>query len=265
MIICDFEVYRLDSPPKYTAISYTWGAPDPVRTICVAGQKVRVHQNCYDALRQVQKCYARSLGLPAIWIDAICIDQDNLTEKSLQVQAMDKIFGKAQKVAVSLGPSTSESNLLDREFRNLLRHAKDLCAARPDRQLEARMVSEGAYSFWISQVLNDWKDSRRQRLNDAYHELANRAYWSRLWIVQELHAARRIEILSGSIIYQCDWLQECQFHRHFGRTAMQNAVPFIANPATKFDAGTSPLISLRSVLDAYATGRCSDPRDRIYG
>jgi hypothetical protein len=271
-INCDFEIVDLDDPSDYTAISYTWGDPRPVCSICVGGQILDVHQNCYDALQHIQQCYPPALGLPRIWIDAVCIDQVNLAEKSVQVQAMHRIFGNAKVVAISLGPSPKATQLLYRELRNLQSHAKDLRADQSPsvrhRHVEAKMTDFGTGNddaYWIDCALREWKEHRVTLLKQAYQQFGGQAYWSRLWIVQELHAARSIEILHGGLRLPWDWLQNFALGRQFGRTPMQDAIPFVVNPSTVSDAGTTPLVSLAGTLEAYRRWKCSDPRDRIFG
>ncbi|EGP86533.1 uncharacterized protein MYCGRDRAFT_43305, partial [Zymoseptoria tritici IPO323] len=102
-IVCDYVVHHLAKERKYVAISYTWGDSTPTREIEVAGQTVRVHENCFQALRQARNYYLPTVQIKDLWIDAICIDQSNPVEKSLQVQSMSSIFGRAHVVAVYLG------------------------------------------------------------------------------------------------------------------------------------------------------------------
>lgn len=134
------EVCSLDKPVSYIAISYTWGDPQPVHELRLDGQSAKVHKSCHNALRQAMQCYApfSFSEPPKLWIDALCIDQSNREEKAAQVQAMSKIFGQAEGVAVSLGPASEESNTLDRKLRSLESHARDLRAARPELELVSK-------------------------------------------------------------------------------------------------------------------------------
>ena len=83
-------------PPdqEYIAISYTWGNSALVNTITYSGLKVLVTQNCYDALRTLRTIRETSL----IWIDALCINQNNIPERNLQVGGMSEIFCLAKLV-----------------------------------------------------------------------------------------------------------------------------------------------------------------------
>lgn len=57
-----------------------------------------------------------------IWIDIICIDQVNDTEKSRQVQLMADISRRALNVLVSLGQVSDNAELVGRRLSELARN-----------------------------------------------------------------------------------------------------------------------------------------------
>jgi hypothetical protein len=65
----------------YRAVSYVWGDPDPVRPIIVNGALFHIAENLYQFLSHFQ--YQESVG--PLWVDALCINQEDVEEKSLQV------------------------------------------------------------------------------------------------------------------------------------------------------------------------------------
>src|ERR1700728_3142249 len=78
---CTLRHVSLDDNPKYTALSYTWGNPDITRPISLDGYCVNVTTNLKSALLHLrEKAQERTF-----WIDAICINQSDLTEPSQQV------------------------------------------------------------------------------------------------------------------------------------------------------------------------------------
>jgi hypothetical protein len=269
-IACDYTVHSFSDPLEYIGISYTWGDPTPTHTISIDGQSIRVHKNCFEALWQARHNYPPFLGIQHFWIDALCIDQSNVQEKSLQVQAMSKIFGCAARVAVSLGPSDGVTDCLDRDLRNLDRHAKDMALGRPDPVIEAGLADRPSHEAYIDLVFPTLPHDRRERMARSYIALANRTYWSRLWIVQELSAARKIDLLCGLVKYDWEWLRRFRLEHRLGLddiTPMTRAVPFVVNPQVTSHAwvgSTLPWTSLTSNLHAFRFLSCSDPRDRIY-
>jgi hypothetical protein len=88
-IECSLERASLRSPCKYTCLSYSCsdrddGVVEFCETIFCDEVAVRVTKGAYHALRRL-----RQLGGDRVWIDAICIDQRNDTERSQQVSIMD--------------------------------------------------------------------------------------------------------------------------------------------------------------------------------
>jgi hypothetical protein len=269
-IACDYTVHSFSDPLEYIGISYTWGDPTPTNTITIEGQSIQVHKNCFEALWQARHNYPPLFGIQHFWIDALCIDQSNVQEKSLQVQAMSLIFGCAARVAVSLGPSDGAMDSLDRDLRNLDRHAKDMALGRPDPVIEAGLADRPRHEAYIDLVFPTLPQERRERIAKSYIALASRSYWGRLWIVQELSAARKIDLLCGLVKYDWEWLRRFRLEHRLGLeeiTPMTRAVPFVVNPPVTSHAwagSTLPWTSLTSNLHAFRFLSCSDPRDRIY-
>ena len=86
-------VYSLDKMPPYTALSYMWGAPGSRNEVHINGQPFRVQDNVWAYLRQtVNQDFPRMTNY--VWIDAICIDQNNDQERSHQVTRMREIYSR---------------------------------------------------------------------------------------------------------------------------------------------------------------------------
>jgi Heterokaryon incompatibility protein (HET) len=99
---------KVSESPSYEAISYAWGKPVRERPIICEGGVLKITTNMLILLKRL-----RSLSDPLIlWIDAICINQDDLLERSRQVPRMSEIFRTANTVLVWLGeegPCTGEA------------------------------------------------------------------------------------------------------------------------------------------------------------
>jgi len=97
-------VAKLDGNHEFEALSYCWGdrsADEPV--IYIDGQLLKVTKNLHSAL-----LHLRQRSMP-IWIDAICINQQDTTERTRQVRHMDSIYSSARLVIVWLGePSAAD-------------------------------------------------------------------------------------------------------------------------------------------------------------
>lgn len=119
---CVLESFSVDACPSYGCLSYTWGpaltsdsetdgSTDTARyELIVRAQEaagiLSIRENLSDFLCQLS---SSSFGpTQYMWIDAICIDQDNMRERSTQVSMMDSIYSGAEKVIVWLGKDMAD-------------------------------------------------------------------------------------------------------------------------------------------------------------
>jgi hypothetical protein len=99
-IQCKLQHVDLDEKPWYEALSYVWGDPKATMPIQLENDPAfSVTRNLERALR-----YLRRGDAPRVlWIDAICIDQQNVPEKNHQVQKMTRIYESAGRVQLWVG------------------------------------------------------------------------------------------------------------------------------------------------------------------
>jgi hypothetical protein len=169
-IECSLIHASLEESPDYDALSYAWGERKDLRQIFLDGLPFCVTSNLYSALLRLQT-------LPEtkpIWIDAICINQKDLKERSEQVVKMGKIFKLAAEVIAWLGEGDDESELAFTLLRDLKR-----CLQKRSR---------------LQTILQD-----PIYLHHFYglYKLFYRNYWWRVWVIQEVSLARSITILCG--------------------------------------------------------------------
>lgn len=88
----------------YLAGSYIWGSDAHTLPIILNGTRFLIRKNLLDFLRVFRNEHASTI----IWIDAICIDQSNFSERTQQVALMSGIYGKASAVAIWLGSSSEK-------------------------------------------------------------------------------------------------------------------------------------------------------------
>lgn len=110
------EIWLSDCP-QYEALSYTWGQRLLNRNIICEGKRLRVTENCLAALRRLAQRTTRYF-----WIDSICIDQQSILEKQIQIPYMSRIYGDADRVIVWLGEATGASD-------RAIQYLKDIFAA----------------------------------------------------------------------------------------------------------------------------------------
>ncbi|KAF3763375.1 HET-domain-containing protein, partial [Cryphonectria parasitica EP155] len=87
-IHCETRVVALSDKPVYEVLSYRWGDPEAKRVVTLDNQQTFVTTKLHAALLRVRLEDKQR----TIWIDQLCIDQDNLTEKAVQIRLMREIY-----------------------------------------------------------------------------------------------------------------------------------------------------------------------------
>lgn len=93
-------VENLNSSPHYEAISYCWGTGGRTSEILCHGKPLTLTKSIEDALRRMRL----AISPRRLWADQICINQDDIAERSQQVSLMNAIYKGAKHVLVWLGP-----------------------------------------------------------------------------------------------------------------------------------------------------------------
>lgn len=175
-------VVDLDSDIPYEAISYVWGNPDLTEKIMIDQSTVRITSSLYRALLDVRLKNTTRV----IWVDGICINQDDPEEKAEQVRYMPTIYARASHVMIYLGPGRPDTVLALPLFLRIL----DLFAR--SRLTEEKFLYEDEI---VSLGLPPGGDNAW----DALRLLASRAWFRRTWTVQEFVAAKDAFFLIGNV------------------------------------------------------------------
>jgi hypothetical protein len=112
----------------FTALSYTWGAPIFSQKLILNDIAYPITENLYLFLRRCLQC----TQIRRLWIDAVCINQHDDVEKSMQVANMLSIYRKASPVRVWLGEAGASTSLalayLEHKTAGLVHHHKECMA-----------------------------------------------------------------------------------------------------------------------------------------
>ncbi|KAI1395359.1 heterokaryon incompatibility protein-domain-containing protein [Hypoxylon fuscum] len=99
------RVVSLDSSPRFAALSYVWGdysvlAPDNLTIRLDDGRnaQIQITPNCREAIQTL----GSKFGTITIWIDAVCINQEDVEEKASQILLMEDIYTRAEMVDASV-------------------------------------------------------------------------------------------------------------------------------------------------------------------
>lgn len=93
----------------YFALSYNRGDSARTETIILNGEPFQVTKNLYTALDKIRTIEIFNTRY-MLWVDAICINQEDLQERNLQVQRMRHIYKQGVITYAWLGQKADESN-----------------------------------------------------------------------------------------------------------------------------------------------------------
>jgi Heterokaryon incompatibility protein (HET) len=162
------------------------------RAITCNGEALRIQANLYDFLvRLRQKRRGRS-----IWIDAICIDQENHEEKIPQINMMERIYKCAKTVLVWLGECTTSHHAA--QFMAQLgpqsKEVGDFFIEKDILKLLGKLPSPEKYAKDMFLGSTSSKSPKNilgnYRASVGLMDILNRGYFQRAWIVQEMALAR---------------------------------------------------------------------------
>ncbi|KAH7389105.1 heterokaryon incompatibility protein-domain-containing protein [Cadophora sp. MPI-SDFR-AT-0126] len=150
-IQCTTTTISLLSPPIYEALSYVWGDANIRETITFNGIPTEVTKNLHTAL-----AYLRLPNKPRhLWVDALCINQQDIEERNSQVAMMGEVYASAKPVLIWLGEADEDS---DEAFTLMSKVSSDKDIAED--------ISQKLFSFYMQLIEREW--------------------FTRLWTIQEL-------------------------------------------------------------------------------
>jgi hypothetical protein len=182
---CKLLEVRKSESPRFEALSYTWGAPVfPKRiTEIEFANFLQITENLFDAL-QALRLHDSSRVL---WIDAVCINQENTTEKNHQVAQMGDIYRDAEIVLVWLGNEDCGNGVdeLERIGRDC-----ELYGFSKIFPFPLRMRDHSAAEH-LTKLVETCDGA-------AVNAFLDREWFERVWIVQEFILANDLILVSGS-------------------------------------------------------------------
>ncbi|KAK5691125.1 hypothetical protein LTR97_011777 [Elasticomyces elasticus] len=237
-----FETALQHQNIDYEAVSYTWGDPalpkHPVRMTSslagkvpgTAGDVMEVSEGTFEALRRLRP--GKGQVPRTLWMDAICINQDNVNERNAQVQRMQDIFSGAYQVLAYVGESADDSSVL----------------------LEAMQTSQGSLHPSLK-AHGQYVDNSLWRCLDIF---LRRRWFSRIWVVQEVVLARKIILMCGESHTSWEAFQGAVRAWYPGRTIAE-PLPAVLRRADWVSFGVLQVLQTARMCEA------TDSRDKLYG
>ncbi|KAI0386421.1 HET-domain-containing protein [Hypomontagnella monticulosa] len=250
------------SQMKYEALSYVWGPKDRPETAIVCSNNIQdreriigylpIRRNLAEAIRHLR----HSSDDRIMWIDAICINQNDVGERDKQVKRMSQIYSLAHRVVAWLGPSSDNSALAISRLTYL---GQQVESTRDNYTMSSPNCDQPKWydaGCELPYGIDDW---------EAISKISSRELFKRLWVVQEIHLG------SARAVIQCgnDEIPWSLFRR---------AMICIDN---KFEGTPEDMLgkmletmdfchyidneTFDAILHRFQGRLCIDDRDRIYG
>jgi hypothetical protein len=293
-ILCEMEVVSLDSSPSpiYETLSYAWGDSHVTGPILLEDCVVDVKANLWAALRRL-RCASKAR---MIWIDAICINQNDIPERNQQVMLMGKIYSRCRGVMMwledSVGGNTVDTFTIEEGAKP---SAAGISTPERSQVYDAFIV---IHLLAVDSHFNDrpffyqFKGSRATetpaaaRFRKAWKVLGSimkLPYWDRIWIVQENILPPSATVVLGSITIS--WFHFSKASKALMKHSttcchfeLAKILPETASTFTLFNRIVSgmdqlrkfkelnlPPLDLAHLLPLFFHRKATDPRDKVYG
>jgi hypothetical protein len=166
---------NLDDAPNFIALSYTWDGQQRDQDLICNGLRLKVTRNVLAVLPYL---YLQN-GPYTIWIDGICINQEDESEKSVQVPLMQDIYTKSSKVVIWLGESDAKIDKAMEAIPKMLPKVSAFDSWR-NSDLASRGLPIGSSPIWT-----------------GIRDLLCRSWFTRLWVFQEAVLPDVVEFMCG--------------------------------------------------------------------
>ena len=294
IILCDFLILPLSHPSaKYEALSYYWGIEPAdceikIRDLDsekgkgksrmkmsrelvkrVLGKSFYIRPNLHTALTQLRS-NKRDIVL---WVDALCINQDDEKEKTMQVQKMARIYSRARRVLVWLGPSVSALESSRKKCEEAVDFIKEILDLKT---FDAKVEDEESPPKWAALV-----------------ELMRCDWFRRRWVVQELALASdatlhyndkeinwkdfadavamfatRFDAIKQLFLHSSEFDHNIEYLGDVQALGAASLIDVTANHFRRSSEAVDDLerlSSLEALVSRLLKFEASDPRDTVYG
>lgn len=167
-IKCDLSIHNLaDIQDQYNALSYAWGSTSLTEHVSCNDADLTITANLRAALWQ----YRESGDSQLLWVDAVCINQNDLQEKTVQVRKMKTIYENAERVIIWIGEK-NDDDVPGLELFKQLACVPIITEAEDTTETYLDLTNEGLppieHPAWASML-----------------DLLKRPWFYRTWIIQE--------------------------------------------------------------------------------
>jgi hypothetical protein len=189
-LFCKLEVASRQLRASYTALSYAWGNGNGNRPICIGDTIVKVSITLEAALQELRDEQEDLM----LWVDQLCINQEDEEEKGHQVKEMKNIYAHAAHVIAWIGVAADNSDLI-------LAHLTSIGERAPK---STKALNKKSFQYLINRTFAGIlpaiaNPQTLEAVSIGFEQFCQRPYWRRLWVIQEYSVARKVEVVCGSV------------------------------------------------------------------
>ncbi|KAL8339733.1 hypothetical protein RB601_006036 [Gaeumannomyces tritici] len=222
----------------YAALSYVWG--EKQRIVLLSSNHAALQlPHCLDgevASPTIQDAiqFVAALGIPYIWVDALCIMQDSAADKAVQIGAMAAVYACAAVTVVAAAGPDAGSRL------------PGVREPRTRKQTRVRVGPDVELLTSLSPLVA--RAASRSAIPGDAHVLNSTAWATRGWTLQERAVSRRLLAFTpDQLVWSCPALAECE-----ETECSSSSSPGLA--VAKFDALGSRTPQRLSLTERFANG-----------
>lgn len=233
--------------PPYHCVSYCWGTQHDMKYMTCDNRRMQITGSVDIMLRYLRK----ALVPQNVWVDAICINQNDNAEKAKHVRAMGTIYQQAEKVHVWLGPASADDQI-GSVFAALKRWALSSFDRYPVFDVE------GSHSWMLAPLRNFFA----------------RPWFTRRWIIQEVMLARNAIVHCGPHRLSWSWIRDgvASFQSDYARNYRFGPCSDIVSIETaralkgvgSLGSRARSRLTILQLLWDHHSSKCEDERDRIF-
>lgn len=249
---------------SYHALSYCWGDTSDTIEIYCAGLPFLVTRNLHEGLSQLRS----PDKILRLWVDAVCLNQHDVSERNHQVSLMKQIYEAAIQVDVWLGPSDMDDALATA----LINRIAVMCCldvygeSSRDSWVELLKMSPNPLALIASTPRHCPGITKRDWL--AMARFYARSCFSRVWIIREVQACGEVRVHCGDMVLEWEFVALTAAWAHTvtdlnlrGRLSNVTGAQSAYIMREKLSTHDAPFLT---VLERARSFNSTDPRDKVF-
>jgi hypothetical protein len=264
---CSYEISNVNDGEgedvPYETVSYVWGKIDSKRTILIDNMAVELTENLFDVLRRIRHASSHRY----LWVDALCINQEDDVEKTAQVDMMHQIYSRCAQCNIWMGHIDAASlGLAEPEAVEAAKGALDVIRILAGEDLGPDLPPH------LSTTAQQYQAGKAMKV------LMAAAWWTRIWTVQEATSPKNLNVLWGPLSIPWRLLMKAAEELIADKHHTGEGLDFFeVFPDGDLGFFTSPIIGLRiasewaeepettlNMLWRFRYRDSTDPRDKVY-